>query len=234
MRLEWDKVGEKFYETGVDQAVLFVADGKGGYKQGVAWNGIVSVTESPSGAESTKQYADNIPYLNLISAEEFGATLEAFTYPKEFYECDGMKEIHPGVTIGQQNRRQFALGYRTIVGNDVDGEDHGYKYHIIYGATAAPSEKAYSTKNDSPEAITFSWEITTTPVNVPGYKPSASLTFESAGLSAEKMQIIEGILYGSVDSESRLPLPEEIISILEKIDADTEVTPPETGGDITE
>src|SRR5690606_35515536 len=170
-RVTWDQVGERLYETGVDHGVLYLRNETGDYDTGVAWNGLVSVTESPTGAESNPQYADNIKYLNLVSAEEFGATIEAFTYPEEFAQCDGTAAPAAGVYVGQQPRRTFGLSYRTQVGNDIDGTDHGYKLHLIYGALAAPSEKAYNTINDSPEAITFSWELTTTAVEVPGLKP---------------------------------------------------------------
>lgn len=212
-KIIWDKAGEHFYETGVDRGVLYpTLNGK--YQSGVAWNGLTSVSESPSGAESTAQYADNIKYLNLISAEEFGATVEAFTYPDEFAVCDGSAEPVPGVMIGQQARRPFGLSYRTLLGNDLAGTEYGYKIHLIYGATAAPSERAYATVNDSPEAITFSWSITTTPVEVPGYKPTASLTIDSTKVSADTLAKLEDILYGSADAEPRLPMPEEVFELI--------------------
>lgn len=211
--LEWDKVGERLYETGVDRGVLYLPDGAGAYNDGVAWNGLTTVTESPSGAEASPQYADNIKYLNLISAEEFGATIEAFTYPDEFGECDGTATPSPGVAIGQQGRRLFGLSYRTRLGNDVDGTDHGYKLHLIYGAQAAPSEKAYATINDSPEAIAFSWEITTSPVAVTGHKPTALLTIDSTKVSAAALSDLEDILYGDNDNDARLPLPDEVIDL---------------------
>ena len=212
-KLVWDAIGERLYETGVRQGVLYVAEG-GAYPKGVAWNGLTAVTESPSGAESTPLYADDIKYLNLISAEEFGATIEAYTYPDEFAECNGEKSLVPGITIGQQARKTFGMCYRTVLGNDVDNENYGYKLHLIYGAVAAPSEKAYATINDSPEAITFSWEVSTTPVAVTGAKPTASLTIDSTKIDAEKLAALEAILYGSEDAEARLPLPDEIVELM--------------------
>lgn len=217
-KLVWDKTGERYYETGVKQGVLYVQDASGAYPKGVAWNGLTAVTESPSGAEATALYADDIKYLNLISTEEFGATIEAYTYPDEFAECDGSASLATGVSIGQQKRKAFGLCYRTTVGNDVDGNDHGYKLHIIYGAIAAPSEKAYATINDSPEAITFSWEVTTTPVSVDGFKPTASITIDSTKADDAKLQALEAILYGSDASDEnsgpRLLLPNEIATLM--------------------
>ena len=211
-KIEWDKTGERLYETGVKNGVLYVQEA-GAYPKGVAWNGLTAVTESPSGAEATPLYADDIKYLNLLSAEEFGATIEAYTYPDEFAECDGSASLAGGVTIGQQARKTFGLCYRTAIGNDIDGNDHGYKLHIIYGALAAPTEKAYATINDSPEAITFSWEVTTTPVNVTGAKPTASITIDSTKATPEKLAALEKILYGDTEVEARLPLPDEIKQI---------------------
>lgn len=212
-RLVWDKTGERFYETGVRQGVLYpMVDGA--YPKGVAWNGLTAVTESPSGAESTALYADDIKYLNLRSTEEFGATIEAYTYPKEFEECDGSAELAAGVTIGQQPRKSFGLSYRTALGNDVENENHGYKLHLIYGATASPSEKAYATISDSPEAITFSWEVTTVPVNVEGFKPTALLTIDSTKVDPAKLTALEDILYGKAEVEARLPLPDEIATLM--------------------
>lgn len=213
-KLEWDKTGERLYETGVSKCVLYVQGEGGTYPQGVAWNGITAVTESPSGAEASPIYADDIKYLNLLSTEEFGATIEAYTYPPEFEACDGTAEIATGVTIGQQKRKIFGLCYRTIVGNDTDSNEHGYKLHIIYGALAAPSEKPYATVNDSPEAITFSWEVSTTPVNVNGAKPTASLTIDSTKVDKAKLVKLEDILYGSTEAAARLPLPDEIATIM--------------------
>lgn len=212
MRLEWDKTGERLYETGVEKGVLYPMS-KGSYSKGVAWNGLTNVTESPSGAESSPLYADNTKYLNLISNEEFGATVEAYTYPDEWKKCDGSADITNGVTIGQQSRSIFGLSYVTKIGNDVDGDSHGYKIHIIYGATASPSEKGYSTVNDSPEAITFSWEISTTPVNVTGFKPTSLVTIDSTKVNSEKLKTFEDILYGTEENEARLPLPEELITL---------------------
>jgi hypothetical protein len=211
-QLAWDQVGERLYETGVDRGVLYIPDESGAYAEGFAWNGLTTVTESPSGAESNPQYADNIKYLNLLSAEEFGATIEAFTYPDEFGRCDGTAEPTPGIAIGQQSRRQFGLAYRTQVGNDLDGTDHGYKLHLIYGALAAPSEKAYATINDSPEAITFSWEVTTQPVQVANLKPTAQLVVDSTKVDADDLSDLEDILYGTADDDARLPLPDEVVA----------------------
>lgn len=213
-RLLWDKVGERFYETGVDHGVLYIPNNQGVYDQAHVWNGLVSVTESPSGAESNPQYADNIKYINLVSAEEFGATIEAFTYPDAFAQCNGEKLAAPGVIFGQQGRRSFGLSYRTLLGNDTLGQDYGYKLHLIYGAQASPSEKAYNTVNDSPEAITFSWEISTTAVAVEGFKPVASVTVSSEDVSAATLQALEDILYGTAGTDGRLPHPEELIEIL--------------------
>jgi len=212
-KLVWDQTGERFYETGVKQGVLYPQETGGIYPTGVVWNGLSAVTESPSGAEPTPIYADDIKYLNLLSAEEFGATIEAYTYPDEFAQCDGSAEIATGVIIGQQNRKVFGLSYKTTLGNDVDGNDHGYKLHIIYGALAAPSEKGYSTINDSPEAITFSWEITTTPVSVTGFKPTASIVIDSTKVDATDLEALEEILYGTIDNDPYLPLPDEISSL---------------------
>lgn len=214
-KLVWDATGERKYETGVRNGVLYVMAEGGTYPKGVAWNGLTAVTESPSGAEATALYADDTKYLNLISAEEFGATIEAFTYPDEFAECDGSATLAAGVTIGQQPRKTFGMSYRTVYGNDVNNESYGYKLHLIYGAVAAPSEKAYATINDSPEAITFSWEVKTTPVNVTGHKPTASLTIDSTKVDQTKLKKIEDILYGAAEGEARLPLPDEIIQIIQ-------------------
>ena len=217
-KLVWDQTGERYYETGVKMGVLYPQSASGTYRKGVAWNGLTAVTESPSGAEATPLYADDIKYLNLYSAEEFGATIEAYTYPDEFAECDGSAEVAAGVTIGQQNRKAFGLCYRTTIGNDTDGNNHGYKLHIIYGAMASPSEKAYATINDSPEAITFSWEVTTTPVSVSGFKPTASVTIDSTKVDGAKLKQLEAILYGDNGSSSagdaRLPLPDEIVTLI--------------------
>ena len=214
-KLVWDATGERKYETGVRNGVLYVMGEGGTYPKGVAWNGLTAVTESPSGAEATALYADDTKYLNLISAEEFGATIEAYTYPDEFAECDGSATLATGVTIGQQPRKTFGMSYRTVYGNDVNNENYGYKLHLIYGAVAAPSEKAYATINDSPEAITFSWEVKTTPVNVTGHKPTASLTIDSTKVDQAKLKKIEDILYGAAEGEARLPLPDEIIQIIQ-------------------
>lgn len=213
-KLVWDKTGERLFETGVKQCVLYPLSSAGTYPKGVAWNGITAITESPSGAEATPLYADDIKYLNLLSNEDFGCSIEAYTYPDEFGECDGSAEIADGVKIGQQKRKMFGLCYRTTLGNDVDGNDFGYKLHIIYGCLASPSEKAYATINDSPEAITFSWEVTTTPVSVEGFKPTAHLEIDSTKANAEKLTALEDILYGGSDTEARLPLPDEIATLM--------------------
>ena len=213
-KIVWDESGKRLYETGVKNGVLYLQDETGAYNKGVAWNGLTAVTESPSGAEATALYADDIKYLELFSAEEFGATIEAYTYPEEFEACDGSASLGTGVTIGQQDRKTFGLCYRTVLGNDVKSNEYGYKLHLIYGAKAAPSEKGYQTINDSPEAITFSWEVTTTPVNVAGFKPTASITIDSTKIDAEKLKQIENLLYGEGATEAKLPLPDEIKTIL--------------------
>lgn len=212
-KIVWDQTGERLYETGVKNGVLYVQAAGGVYPKGVAWNGLTAVTESPSGAEASPLYADDIKYLNLMSNEEFGATIEAYTYPDEFMQCDGSAALAAGVMIGQQARKTFGMSYRTTLGNDVDGNDYGYKLHLIYGALAAPSEKAYATINDSPEAITFSWEVSTTPVNVTGHKPTACVTIDSTKVDADKLAALEAILYGSESEEARLPLPDEIAEL---------------------
>lgn len=212
-KLTWDQVGQRNYETGVDHGVLYPF-ASGAYQAGVAWNGLISVTESPSGAEANAVYADNVKYLNLVSAEEFGASVEAYTYPPEFAPCDGSAEIATGVFVGQQKRSPFGLCYRTMLGNDTDGTDLGYKIHVIYGAMATPSEKAYTSVNDTPEALTFSWDITTTPVAVTGFKPTACLTIDSTKCDASKLAQIEAKLYGSESDEPTLLLPDEIIALV--------------------
>lgn len=214
--ITWDATGERLFETGVDHGVLYPISPSGTYDNGVAWNGLSAITESPSGAEATAVWADNIKYVNLLSAEEFGATVEAYTYPDEFAICDGTAELVDGVIVGQQARKVFGLCYRTKIGNDVDGNDHGYKLHIIYGAQASPSEKAYSTINDSPEAISFSWELTTTPVNVTGMNATSYLVIDSTKCDAEKLAALEKILYGSAEPNTapRLPLPDEIKTLM--------------------
>ena len=226
-RLTWDNTGERYYETGVKQGVLYPIQSDGKYSLGVAWNGLTAVTESPSGAEATALYADDIKYLNLISTEEFGATIEAYTYPDEFAECDGSASLADGIMLGQQKRKTFGLCYKTTVGNDVDGNDYGYKLHLIYGCLAAPSEKAYATINDSPEAITFSWEVSTTPVNVAGFKPTSQITIDSTKIAEgkkAKLTELEDILYGKNGAgdngetgatTARLPLPDEIKKLFE-------------------
>ena len=214
-KLVWDQVGERLYETGTKKGVLYPFESNA-YAKGVAWNGLTAVTESPSGAEATAIYADDIKYLNLRSAEEFGATIEAYTYPDEFAECDGSAYIAPGIKIGQQKRKMFGFSYTTTVGNDTEGDDHGYKIHLVYGATASPSEKSYQTINDSPEAITFSWEVATTPVEVKGFKPTATLEIDSTKVDADKLTALEDILYGTENAEPRLPLPDEVVALVGK------------------
>ena len=219
-RLVWDQAGKRLYETGVDRGVLYPLGINGTYPVGVPWNGLSTVTESPSGAEASPVYADNSKYLNLVSAEDFGATVEAYTYPDEFAECDGSAELTPGVNIGQQSRKMFGLCYRTLLGNDLENTDYGYKLHLIYGALAAPSEKAYQTVNDSPEAIALSWEVTTTPVSVTGFKPTACLTIDSTKVDAAKLAALEDILYGknavgeTPAVVARLPLPDEVATLM--------------------
>lgn len=215
-RITWDNTGERYYETGVKMGVLYPIQTGGVYTKGVAWNGLTAVTESPSGAEATALYADDIKYLNLMSNEEFGATIEAYTYPDEFAECDGSAALSTGVMIGQQKRKTFGLCYRTTLGNDVDGSDYGYKLHLIYGCLAAPSEKAYATINDSPEAITFSWDVSTTPVSVSGFKPTSQITIDSTKVDETKLKSLEDILYGKdgdPSAEPKLPLPDEVAAI---------------------
>lgn len=221
--LTWDGIGERVYETGVDRGVLYIPNSSGVYNNGVAWNGLTSVTESPSGAEPSAQYADNVKYLNLFSAEEFGATIEAFTYPDEFAPFDGLGVPSPGVTIGQQSRKSFGLSFRTRIGNDLDGDAHGYKLHMIYGCSASPSERAYSTVNDSPEAITFSWELTTVPVAVAGYTPTSIITVDSTQVSASDLAELEQFLYGTAGTDPSLPTPAAVLAIFSG--ALTEVTP---------
>ncbi len=227
-KLIWDKIGERLYETGISHGVLYPVQSNGKYGKGVAWNGLISVSESPSGAETTPQWADNIKYLNLMSVEEFGATVEAFTYPDEFAECDGSAEVAQGVFAGQQSRKMFGLCYQTILGNDVEEDDYGYRLHLIYGAKAAPSEKGYSTKSDSPEAITLSWELSTTPVDITKtvngkkVKPTACITIDSTKVDPEKLAALEEILYGKDATtedgadgvDPRLPLPDEVIELM--------------------
>ena len=213
-KLVWDKNGERLYETGIKYGVLYIQNEDGTYPVGVPWNGLTTVTESPAGAEATALYADDIKYLNLVSAEELNGTIEAYTYPEEFMQCDGSASIAEGVYIGQQARKTFGMCYRTSVGNDILNNDYGYKLHIIYGALASPSEKAYTSINDSPEAITFSWEFKTTPVNVTGFKPTANVVIDSTKVDADKLAALEALLYGSEEAEPHLPLPDEIVSVI--------------------
>ena len=213
-KLVWDEVGSRFFETGVKNGVLFVQNDEGGYNTGVVWNGLTAVTESPSGAEETPLYADDIKYVVFYSNEEFKATVEAYTYPEEFEQCDGSASLGKGISVGQQARRSFGLVYKTAIGNDVQGQDFGYKIHIIYGCKAAPSEKAFATVNDSPEAVTFSWEISTVPVNVEGLKPTATVVIDSTKCDAEHLAAIEAKLFGTETEESTLLLPDEIKALM--------------------
>lgn len=213
-KLKWDQTGERLFETGLDRGVLFPMGDSGEYDHGVAWNGLSNINESPSGGEATAVWADNIKYLNLMSAEDFGATIEAYTYPKEFEACDGSAEIAPGVTIGQQSRKMFGLSYRTLIGNDVVGQKYGYKIHLVYGAMASPSEKSRQTVNDSPEATSMSWDLTTTPVDVDGFDPTAHLVIDSTKTKAEKLAELEKLLYGDEANEATLPLPAKVIELL--------------------
>lgn len=221
-KIKWDETGKRYYETGVDHGVLYPIGSNGKYDKGVAWNGLISVTEAPSGAEPNNLYADNIKYLVLVGTEDFGYTIEAYTYPDEWAACDGSAEPVPGMSIGQQARKVFGLVHRTKLGNDTDGQDHGYKLHLLYGGLASPSERGYQTVNDSPEAITFSWEVTTTPVDVPGFKPTACVIIDSTKVDGEKLAALEEILYGkdpaaeggTDGTEPRLPLPAEVIELL--------------------
>lgn len=220
-KLVWDKTGERLYETGVKNGVLYVQDETGAYPKGVAWNGLTAVTESPSGAEATALWADDMKYLNILSTEEFGATIEAYTYPDEFAECDGSAVLAKGVKIGQQKRKVFGMAYKTTLGNDIDANDYGYKLHIIYGALAAPTERGYATINDSPEAITFSWEISTTPVNVTGFKPTSYIEINSKTADPTKLAALEAKLFGSENEEATLPLPDEIAELM-KVTVDSQ------------
>lgn len=222
-QVKWDQVGERLYETGVDHGVLYLRDGSGDYTEGYPWNGLTTVTESPSGAESNKQYADNIVYVNLISAEDFGGTIEAFTSPEAFARCDGTASPSAGIYVGQQTRETFGFTYRTLLGNDIAGTDHGYKLHLVYGATASPSEKAYGTVNDSPEALALSWDFSTLPVDVPGLKPSAIIIIDSTKVDATALADLLDILYGTVGADPRLPLPAEIFALF--AGTVTQVTP---------
>lgn len=215
-KLIWDQTGDRLYETGVKNGVLYPQGADGAYPKGVAWNGLTAVTESPSGAEASPLYADDIKYLELMSNEEFGGTIEAYTYPDEFAACDGSAELAPGVKLGQQPRKAFGFSYKTTLGNDVEGNDYGYKLHLVYGAKAAPSEKAYATINDSPEAITLSWEFTTTPVAVEGFKPTSHIEIDSTKVDAEKLAALEAILYGTESEEAKLPLPSEVAELMKE------------------
>lgn len=236
-RIAWDKTGERLYETGVDRGVLYRQNQSGVYHTGEAWNGLTAVNESPTGAEANPQYADNIKYLNLISAEEFGFTIEAFTYPDSFAECDGTATPVPGISVGQQTRKPFGFSYRTRVGNDVEGVDFGYKLHLVYGALAAPSEKAYATINDSPEAMTLSWEATTTAVDAgDDHKPTASITIDSTKVQAAALKALEDILYGTPGTNPRLPLPAEVYALFSGTVVEVDPTKPtynETTHEIT-
>lgn len=213
-KIVWDQTGARLYETGTKNCVLYPQDEKGAYPLGVAWNGVTAISQSPSGAEPSPLYADDIKYLELMSNEEFGCSIEAYTYPDEFAACDGSAELAPGVTIGQQVRKAFGLAYKTTVGNDVKGNDFGYKLHLIYGGKASPSEKSYATINDSPEAVTFSWEVTTTPVEVTGFKPTSYICIDSTKVDAAKLKALEDALFGTESEEAHLPLPNEVASMM--------------------
>ncbi len=215
--LVWDNTGERLYEAGVSKTVLYPQATGGTYPKGVAWNGVSSITDKPSGAEASPLYADDIKYLNLRSVEEYAATIEAYTYPDEFAECDGSAEIAKGVTIGQQKRKTFGLSYRTAIGNDTDDVNHGYKLHLIYGATASPTEKQHNSLNDSPDVNPFSWDVSTTPVSVAGHNPTASIEIDSTKVDQAKLKALEDILYGSDSAEARLPLPDEIAQLMKSI-----------------
>ena len=221
--LYWDQLGQRFFETGVDKGVLYLPNVNGVYTNGVAWNGLTSITESPSGAEPTPMYADNLKYLNMYSVEEFSATVEAYTFPSEFAQFDGMATPTTGVTVGQQTRGKFGLSYRTRLGNDINGDELGYKLHLIYGCQASPSERAYNTVNDSPEAITFSWSIATTPVSVGSLKPTSILTIDSTKVNATALGTLENFLYGTAGTDPSLPLPDAVIALFSG--ATTSVTP---------
>lgn len=224
-KLVWDAVGTRLYETGDDHAVLYPQKSDGTYDKGVAWNGITAITQSPSGAESTPLYADNIKYVDLRSAEDFGMTIEAYTYPDEWAECDGSKEVAPGVYAGQQSRRSFGFSYRSLLGNDTELDNHGYKLHLIYNGTAAPSEKSYQTVNDSPSAITFSWEVKTTPIAIEGYKPTAELSIDSTKVDAAKLAQLEDLLYGTASEDASLPTPDEVVAIFASSNGPVSPTP---------
>ena len=212
--LVWDETGKKLFETGVSSVALYPQDTTGVYGTGVAWNGVTNISESPSGAEATTLWANNGKYLNLYSVEEYASSIEAYTYPDEFAECDGSAEIAKGVSIGQQTRKSFGLAYKTLIGSDTDGNDHGYKLHLVYGCKAAPSERSHATVNDSPEALSFSWEISTTPVSVTGHKPTASVEIDSTKVNSAKLEAFEKILFGSDTEAARLPLPDEVATLL--------------------
>lgn len=230
--IKWDKIGERYYETGVDHGVLYLPDANGDYVDGVPWNGLVTVTESPSGAEASPQYADNIKYLNLVSAEDFSGTIEAFYSPKEFDQCDGTATPFAGVSVGQQSRRPFGLSYRNLIGNDLQGTDFGEKIHLVYGALAKPSEKARGTVNDSPEAVTFSWEFTTTPIDVPGLKPSAHIWFDSTEVDEAGFAALKEALYGTAGQDPRLPSPAEVFGFFEGAVTVVNPTKPTQAGNV--
>ena len=231
-KLKWDEVGKRFYETGVNQGVLYIPDADGVYSNGVAWNGLTTVTESPSGAEATPLYADNIKYVNLVSNEEFGGTLEAYTWPREFNQFDGVASPSSGIYVGQQSRKPFGLSYKTLLGNDLEGTDYGYKLHFVYNALAKPTEKGYGTVNDSPEGISFSWELTTTPVDVPGMKPSALITIVSTEVDPVQLKALEDIIYGTPGADPRLPLPDEIFALFDEESTEVFPTKPTQVGNV--
>ena len=214
-KLVFNGVGDRLFETGVKKGVLYVMGDEGQYENGVVWNGLTAVTEKPTGAETTNLYADDVKYVVIYGAEEFEATIEAYTYPEEFEQCDGSAVLQEGVNVGQQTRKTFAFCYTTSLGNDTQGQDFGYKIHIIYGCKAKPSEKSYSTINDSPEAVTFSWDVSTVPVPVEGMNPTATMVIDSTRVESNKLQLLEEVLYGTSVEDARLPLPDEVKTLLQ-------------------
>jgi hypothetical protein len=229
-RVTWDQVGQRFYETGVDHGVLYIPNNNGVYVDGYGWNGLTGITDTPSGAEPSAQYADNIKYLNLVSAEEFGGTITAYTYPDEWAQCDGSASPQVGIVVGQQGRKTFGLAYRTRIGNDLQGPDYGYKLHLVWGALASPSEKANTTINDSPEAVEFSWEFTTTPVPVTDLKPTSTMVIDSTKVDADALAALEDILYGTVGVDPMLPSPDDVLALFAGTVTEATATAPTYNG----